>query len=178
MKRPLIAMCLLAACVIPTARAADKVTDVEPLKQLDPAHMKAVANAIGAKPGETRGKVHTITLPRDDLDVYTPDFADIPVEAGLASTFRFWRCTCGKYYMLGEFVVADYEANDVIDALRKDPDAGLRVTSIGPLLLNEKPRLIVVRFFGENRSAAALAKALRSALAWTGKERMAPRKVE
>jgi hypothetical protein len=168
MNRPLIAMCLLAALVFPTAHAADKVTDVEPLKQLDPAHMKAVADAIGAKPGETRGKVHTITLPRDDLDVYTPDFADIPVEAGLASTFRFWRCTCGKYYMLGEFVVADYEANDVIDSLRAG--GHMSIASVAPILLQEKPRLLSIRFQGEG-DIETLTKVLKDAVRWTGTNR-------
>lgn len=168
MKPALMAMCLLAACVIPTARAADKVTDVEPPKQLDPAHMRAVADAIGAKPGETKGRVHTITLPREDLDVGTADFGDIPVEAGLASTFRFWRCTCGKYYMLGEFVVADYEANDVIDSLRTG--GHMSIASVGSILLQEKPRLLSIRFQGEG-DIETLTKVLKDAVRWTGANR-------
>jgi hypothetical protein len=52
----------------------------------------------------------------------------------------------------------------------------VRVTSLGPLLLQEKPRLLLVRFFGENPSAAALARTLREALAWTGAERMPAQK--
>jgi hypothetical protein len=169
MIRSLLAICLLAAFVVPTARAADKVTDVEPLKQLDPAHMKAVAEAVGAKPGETKGKVHTITLPREDLDVSTPDLGDVPVEAGLASTFRFWRCTCGKYYMVGEFVVADYEANDVIDSLRTG--AHVYVASVAPILLQEKPRLLSVRFQGEG-DIETLTKVLKDAVRWTGANRL------
>jgi len=160
----LIALTLFLAPV----RAADKVTDVEPLKQLDPAHMKAVADAIGAKPGETRGKVHTITLPREDLDVFTPDMLDIPVEAGLASTFRFWRCTCGKYYMLGEFVVTDYESNDVIDSLRAG--GHMSIASVAPILLQEKPRLLSIRFQGEG-DIESLTKVLKDAVRWTGTNR-------
>ena len=129
------------------------------------------------KQGEWKARVYRVVYPREDLEV-TVEGNEVPAAAGIESEFRFCRCPCGRINAMGQFVVADYEANDVIDALRKDPDAGLRVTSIGPLLLHEKPRLIVVRFFGENRSAAALAKALRSALAWTGKERMAPQKVD
>jgi hypothetical protein len=168
MTRPLLAICLLAAFVVPAARAADKVTDVEPLKQLDPAHMKAVAEAVGAKPGETKGKVHTITLPREDLDVSTLDLGDVPVEAGLASTFRFWRCTCGKYYMVGEFVVADYESNDVIDSLRTG--AHVNIASVAPILLQEKPRLLSVRFQGEG-DIETLTKVLKDAVRWTGANR-------
>ena len=74
--------------------------------------------------------------------------------------------------VVGQFIVADYEANDVIDALR----AGhLYVASTGPALLYEKPRLMLIRFQGEG-DAASLAKPIREALRWTGKERMAPRK--
>jgi hypothetical protein len=168
MNRPLLALCLLAAFVSRPARAADKVTDVEPLKQLDPAHMKAVADAVGAKPGQTNGKVHTITLPREDLDVYSPDMGDVPAEAGLASTFRFWRCTCGKYYMLGEFVVADYESNDVIDSLRAG--GHMSIASVAPILLQEKPRLLSIRFQGEG-DIETLTKVLKDAVRWTGANR-------
>jgi len=145
-------------------------------EETDAAAWRAVAEAMG-KQGEWKARVYRVVYPREDLEV-TVEGNEVPAAAGIESEFRFWRCPCGRINAMGQFVVADYEANDVIDALRKDPDAGLRVTSIGPLLLHEKPRLIVVRFFGENRSAAALAKALRSALAWTGKERMAPQKVD
>jgi hypothetical protein len=145
-------------------------------EETDAAAWRAVAEAMGKK-GEWKAKVYRLVYPREDLEV-TVEGNEVPAAAGIESEFRFWRCPCGRINTMGQFVVADFEANDVIDALRKDPDAGLRVTSIGPLMLHEKPRLIVVRFFGENRSAAALAKALRSALAWTGRERMAPRKVD
>jgi hypothetical protein len=167
MRIPITAL-IIVLTLVPAARAADKVTDVEPLKQLDPAHMKAVAEAVGAKPGETKGKVHTITLPREDLDVFSPDMLDIPVEAGLASTFRFWRCTCGKYYMLGEFLVADYEANDVIDSLRTG--GHMSIASVAPILLQEKPRLLSIRFQGEG-DIEALTKVLKDAVRWTGTNR-------
>jgi hypothetical protein len=145
-------------------------------EESDAAAWRAVAEEMGKK-GEWKAKVYRLVYPRDDLEV-TVEGNEVPAAAGIESEFRFWRCPCGRINVMGQFVVADYESNDVIDALRKDPDAGLQVTSIGPLMLHEKPRLVVVRFFGENRSAAALAKTLREALAWTGKERMAPQKVD
>jgi hypothetical protein len=99
----------------------------------------------------------------------------VPAAAGIESEFRFYRCPCGRINVMGQFAVADYEANDVIDALR---EGRIEVASVGPLLLHEKPRLMLIRFFAENNSGGALARTLREALAWTGKERMAPQKLE
>lgn len=143
--------------------------DADPEKKLDPAHMKSLAQAIGAKPGETKGRVHTLTLPRDDLDVYTLDTGDVPIEAGLASTLRLWRCSCGKYYVVGEFCVVDYESNDVIDALRAN-GSHVSVVSISPLLLQEKPRLLMIRLQGEG-DIDTLTKTFKEAVRWIGENR-------
>lgn len=126
------------------------------------------------RPGELRDGVLTFTVPRDDLEI-TVQGNDVPVAAGLASEFRFYRCPCGLINVIGQFLVADYEANDVIDALRKDH---IEIASVAPFLIHERPRLLCVRFFGENRRGGHLAKTLRTALAWTGKERMAPQKID
>src|SRR4051794_30107703 len=103
-RQTLVAILLACACV--SAPAADKkpetpaekpaeATGDEGLgKKLDPAHMKALEAAIAAKPGETRGKVHTILLPREDIDVRTMDMGEIPTEAGLESRIRLFRCGC------------------------------------------------------------------------------------
>jgi hypothetical protein len=138
-------------------------------KKLDPAHMKSLAEAIGAKPGETRGRVHTLTLPRADLDVYTLDTGDVPTEAGLASTLRLWRCGCGKYYVLGEFCVVDYESNDVIDALRAN-GSHISIVSVSPMLLQEKPRILMLRIQGEGE-IETLTKTLKEAVRWIGENR-------
>jgi hypothetical protein len=120
--------------------------------------------------GDLRDGVLTFTFPRSDLDI-TLQGNDIPVAAGLASEFRFYRCPCGLLNVIGQFLVADYEANDVLDALR----AGhVEVASVSPFLLHERPRLLLIRFQGENKRGGALAKTLRTALSWTGEERMAP----
>jgi hypothetical protein len=126
------------------------------------------------KPGELRDGVLSFLFPRDDLEV-TIQGNDTPVAAGIASDFRFYRCPCGLLNVLGQFVVADYEANDVIDALR---EGRVEVASVGPMLLHERPRLLLVRFQGENKHGGHLAKTLRTALSWTGKERMAPQKLD
>jgi hypothetical protein len=133
----------------------------------------AIAAAL-AKPGELKGGVYRVVFPRNDLEV-TIEGNAVPAAAGVASEFRFYRCPCGRINVMGQFVVADHEANDVIDALRAGQ---VEVASVGPLLLHERPRLLLIRFFGENKSGGALAKTLRAALAWTGQERMAPQKMD
>ncbi|HWE03517.1 MAG TPA: DUF1259 domain-containing protein [Tepidisphaeraceae bacterium] len=124
------------------------------------------------RPGVTRDGVYIVTVPRDDLDVTILGMG-IPTAAGIESVFYFYRCPCGKMNVAGQFVTADYESNDVVDALRQN--AILRVASIAPMLQYEKPRLDIIRFQGEG-DAVAMAKIIREALRWTGKERMAPQK--
>src|SRR2546421_10098673 len=111
-------------------------------KKLEPAHLKALTEAIGAKEGETKGRVHTLSLPRTDLEVNTLELGEVPVEAGLTSTFHIFRCSCGKYYIVGQFCVVDYESNDVIDALRA---GNMTIASVAPMLLQERPRILLIR---------------------------------
>ena len=154
-------------------RKADEEAGAAPAEENDAAAWRAVSAALG-KAGEWKGGVYGLVFLRDDLEV-TVEGNAVPAAAGIASEFRFYRCECGRINVMGQFVVADYEANDVVDALR---EGQIKVTSVGPLLLHEKPRLLLVRFFGENNSGGALARTLRAALSWTGKERMAPQKIE
>jgi hypothetical protein len=161
----------IVAAAAPRSHAEDApaaaVTD-SPKKQLEPAHLKALTEAVGAKPGVTKGKVHTITLPRTDLDVNTLEFGDVPVEAGFESTFHLFRCGCGKYYVIGQFCVTDYESNDVIDALRAN--ATMAVVSVSPMLLQEKPRILLIRFQGGGE-IDAVTKNLKEAARWIGEAR-------
>jgi Domain of Unknown Function (DUF1259) len=129
-----------------------------------------VISKILERPGVLKDGVYVITVPRDDLDV-TIDHMGIPTAAGLESVFYFYRCPCGKMNVVGQFVACDYEADDIVDALRKD--AIMKVPAIAPLLLYENPRLLLVRFQGEG-DPAALAGVMREAIRWTGHERMAP----
>jgi len=126
------------------------------------------------RPGDLRDGVLTFVVPRADLEV-TVRGNDVPVAAGIASEFRFYRCSCGMMNVIGQFVVADYEANDVLDALR---ESHIEIASVGPFLIHERPRLMLVRFLGENKRGGALAKALRTGLSWTGEERMAPQRID
>ena len=119
--------------------------------------------------GEVKDGVYRLVTPRKDLFV-TMDGRDVATGAFLESDFRFWRCPCGKLLVNGQFVLADYEANDVVDELQK---GHLKVVSIGPLLLHEQPRLLLIRFQGEGE-APGIALALRSALSYTAEERSKP----
>jgi hypothetical protein len=113
--------------------------------------------------GQLTDTTYIATILRDDLWVQS-ELGDIPVSAGLASKFYFWRCTCGLGKVVGEFVVADYEANDVVDALRSGQ---ITVVGMSPMLMTEKPRMMSVRFQAEGKMEE-LVKTLRGALDWTG----------
>lgn len=129
---------------------------------------KQVAQALG-KPGELKDGVYTVTCPRDDLTVRIEGM-DVPTGAGLESTFHFYQCSCGKTVVIGQFVCADYEANDVAYALQKE---NILVSEMGPYLLYEKPRLMVVRLQAEGKPQQ-LATAIKSAINWTGRNRTPP----
>jgi hypothetical protein len=133
---------------------------------------KALDSIIGAK-GTLNDDVYTYLLPRNDLNVAV-DGMDVPAGAGIASQFYFYKCSCGKIKVVGQFCCADYEANDVIDAIR--PGAILDVSNIGPMFIGDKPRVMVVRFQGEG-DATAMAKLLKSALGWMGDARTATHSV-
>ena len=62
-------------------------------------------------------QVYSITVMRSDAEAFIEGMP-IPAEAGLYSTFHFYKCNCGKLSVMGEFILLDYEVNDVIDSLR------------------------------------------------------------
>ena len=137
------------------------------------AEMWEIIEETFARRGELNDGVYRLVTPRTDLFV-TMDGMDVPAGAFLESDFRFWRCPCGKLLVNGQFVLADYEVNDVVDELQ---EGHLDVVAIAPLLLHEHPRLLMVRFQGEGRTRA-FAGALKSALSYTGDARNAPQPVD
>lgn len=126
-----------------------------------------LSELLGGLKGQERENVYVVTVPRTDLYITTPDAGDIPIAAGIESVFHFFMCPCGKTNVIGTFMLADYEANDVIDELRA---AQIHVVSVGPALYNETPRLMTVRFQGEG-TAEAIAGAIKAALERTGDAR-------
>lgn len=158
----------VATATLLTVRAGDEPVVHE--STVDPvADWKSIPQILGVE-GEMGPQVYTVTIERDDLDVQNPN-GFIPPAAGLSHQFHFFRCPCGKMNVVGQFCVAEYEANDVMDALRAT--AGFKIVSVAPMLLEETPRIVSLRFQGEG-GAAQLAETLKSALEWTGEARMAP----
>ena len=153
------------------APAPDPEDDAE--DETDEQAWQSIRTALG-RDGALHDGVLTFLFPRDDLEVTVQGY-DTPIGAGLTSDFRFYRCPCGHINVIGQFVVANYEANDVIDALRQ---GHVEIASVAPMLLHERPRLLLIRFQGENKRGGGLAQTLREALRWTGKERMAPQKLD
>jgi hypothetical protein len=136
--------------------------------ETDAAAWKTIASRLGRQ-GTLHDGVYTIVIPRDDLYV-TVERMLVPTSAGIESRFNFYHCSCGKTSVVGEFVVTDYEADDVMETLLS---RHFTVASLAPFLLNEHPRLLAMHFQGEGTSAEVAA-ILRDALGYTGKERDAP----
>jgi hypothetical protein len=127
-----------------------------------------IEQVLGTKGTMDRG-LYRVTLEREDLDVQMEAGA-VPAGA-LRSEFDFFRCDCGKMNVVGQFCVADYEANDVMDALRQG--AGMKVASVAPMFMGDHPRVLAIRFQGEG-GARQLASLIHEALGWMGEARMAP----
>jgi len=129
-----------------------------------------VAKTLG-RAGVLHDGVYTVTVPRDDLMV-SIEGMDVPAAAGIASVFNFYKCSCGKSVVIGQFLCADYEANDVLLSLQQND---ILVSSVSPFLIYEKPRLLCVRFQSEGDVQKQSA-ALKAALGWTAKHTEPPRK--
>jgi hypothetical protein len=86
-----------------------------------------------------------VIVPRSDIDLES-EMGQIPTSAGIESRFYFFRCPCGKVKVLGDFLARDYEADEVIDALRAGK---FTVVSMSPILQNTRPIMISIRFQAE-----------------------------
>jgi hypothetical protein len=138
----------------------------------DPETWALISKTLGLK-GTFGRDAYTVTVPRDDLWVNT-DLGEIPTEAGLETKFHFFKCPCGKTSLVGRFVVADYEANDVIEELQTDHQ--LKIAGMSPMFLREKPRVLTI-FFQGTGEAEQLARILKGALSYTGDQRLPAIKV-
>lgn len=118
--------------------------------------------------GDIRDEVLTFRYPRKDLSI-TIDGMPAPSAAGFETTFHFYYCPCGKLKVVGQYALAAYEVNDVVDALRKNNQ--FLVASVAPMLLDEKPRMMLVRFQGEG-DGTKLGEALKASFNFIGDARM------
>jgi hypothetical protein len=156
---------LLAGCssaLIPPEAPPTRPAD-QPGSSDAPVDYSVIAQTLGRK-GVLHENVYTVTVPRDDLMV-SIEGMDVPAAAGIESVFNFYRCSCGKSVVIGQFVCADYEANDVLLALQQND---ILVSSVSPYLLYEKPRLLCIRFQSEGE-AQKQSTTLKSALSWTAR---------
>jgi hypothetical protein len=169
MKRHILMTLTLVSLISLFAPAAE-----EDKAKLDSADMKKLADALGAKGQTINNKVFALWLPREDLDLRTLDFGEIPVEAGLSTSVKLWRCPCGKYYLVGEYVVTDFESNDVLDSLRQ---GNFQIASVAPILVRERPRILSIRFQGEG-DVDHIVKTLKEAQRWVGENRSKPKPIE
>jgi hypothetical protein len=133
------------------------------------AAFETVVKILGRTGVYASPEVYVVTVPRDDLTLVVEGM-EVPTAAGVASIFYFSHCPCGKTRVVGQFCVEDYEANDVIDALRA---ARIEIASVAPMVLHTRQAPVLIRFFAEGQ-AEPIARAIREGLRWTGKERMAP----
>lgn len=169
MKRyiPTVVACLSLMALLAPAAEDEKA-------RLEPADMKKLTDAVGAKGQTINNKVFVLSLAREDLEVRTLDFGEVPVEAGLSTTVKLWRCPCGKYYLVGEYVVTDFESNDVLDSLRQ---GNFQIASVAPMLVRERPRILSIRFQGEG-DVDHVIKTIKEAQRWVGENRSKPKPIE
>jgi hypothetical protein len=165
MKQPTVVISLIALALLTLSPFHVRADDDAPATA--PAYDWKPLDKILKLPGTLHADVYTYTIPRTDLEVAV-DSMEVPTAAGVQSELNFFRCTCGKTRVVGQLCCCDYEANDVIDALR----AGNAVTvaNVGPMFMYDRPRLTIVRFQGEGE-ASGLAAALKRALDCTGDNR-------
>jgi hypothetical protein len=163
MRNAMILMVLTVAASFAPLRAADDAPATQPTTELfDP-----IAKTLGMT-GALKDGVYTMALARKDLEVFYEDGVIPPTV--LKTEFQFFKCECGKMYVIGQFCVAEYESNDVIDALR---GGQIKVAGIAPIFEREHPRMLMIRFHGGG-TTENLVKTLKDALGWTGEARMAP----
>ncbi|CAN5518568.1 hypothetical protein BH10PLA1_BH10PLA1_20910 [soil metagenome] len=164
---------LLAGCHTAPPPSSTAETDVRGLdepKAVDDPESWAQINKVLGLTGVYAREVFTITIPREDIDVIN-DMGDIPSAAGMDTTIYFFKCSCGRTRVVGRFVVVDYEANDVINELQTD--GIIKIASLSPIFLREKPRMMAIQFQGEG-DAEKLATLIKGALSYTAEARMTP----
>jgi hypothetical protein len=167
----ILAICILSLAVGVSHMRAQESAPSEPTTQPIPKDWKQLIKESGLK-GELKDDVYTVRLTRDDLDVQF-DGGLVPFGAGLESVFYFFPCPCGTMNATGQFCLVEWEVNDVIDALRK---ADIKITSLAPMMIGERPRMMLLRYQAEGQPEPIIT-AIKNSLEWVGPARMAAPKV-
>lgn len=128
---------------------------------------KAIDQIIG-RPGELKGDVYRIGLPRTDLKV-TADGE--PIKAGLAlGSWMAFKRTGDHAMVMGDLVLLESEINPVLSKLE---DNGIEISAIHNHLLNEQPRVMYIHYMGHG-DEQKLAGAMKDALALSATPMGAP----
>jgi hypothetical protein len=108
--------------------------------------------------GKANGGVDQFSFPRAEKIVMHG--MDIPPAMGVATAINFQPTGSSRAVTTGDFVMTSNEVNAVIRALRR---GGINITALHSHMLDERPRLFFMHFWG-NGDATTLATTLRSAL--------------
>jgi hypothetical protein len=156
----------LAEEVPPATQPAEEISTSAGEPPQEPTALQMAAAALGDL-GSLQDELYTIVVPRNDLEVRIHG-NPVPVAAGLEARIHLWLCPCGKLMGAGQFMLLDYEVHDVVGALRQE---GVTVSTIAPAMIEERPRLMIVRFQAEG-DPDAIATAIKDAFSWIGPARM------
>ena len=165
--RVTLVVLLMLLSVFSVAKSAFAQT-TKPVQEAD-----AIQKTL-SQSGELHDGTLTIRIPRSDLNV-TVDGMDVPTNAGIESTFNFFRCECGKTKLTGQFCCADYEVNDVLSSINIGTE--IQVVSVGPMFIHDRPRITLIRIQGEGEPDT-LAKSVAGGLKYMGEARNAKREME
>lgn len=145
----------LAASRTPlTAASPGTAPPTPPRIDLDTA---ALDRTLGAR-GANSGGVYQYSFPR--AQPVTEDGMAVPPAMGSAQSINFQPTGGGNAAITGDFVLVGGEVAPVMKALR---DNGIEVTALHNHMVDERPRLFFMHFWG-NGDARKLAAGLRAAL--------------
>ena len=133
------------------------------LAQDMPADYAAVLKALG-KPGDFKGNVLKVNVPRGDVNVAI-DGVNAPTPFGFGGWIAMTKGDGGMEVMMGDLVLTEREVNPVMSAVL---DAGLEVTALHNHFFFETPRMYFMHVHGMG-TAAQLATKIKPALDLIGK---------
>jgi Domain of Unknown Function (DUF1259) len=154
MKKMVIAGAAMLALIATGSKAA---------AQDMPADYTAVLKTLG-KPGDFKGNVLKVNIPRGDL-VVAIDGVIAPIPFGFGGWVAMTKGDQGMDVMMGDLVLTEREVNPVMSAVL---DAGLEVTALHNHFFFETPRIYYMHVHGVG-AAAQLAAKIKPAVDLIGK---------
>lgn len=122
---------------------------------------KAIEQAIG-KPGEMKGDVYKVSLPRKDLSV---TLNGVQLKPGFAlGTWIAFKQAGHDAVVDGDLVLTEHEVGAVFNQLRK---VGIQVSALHNHLIGETPRVMFLHIEGKG-DAGKMATQIKEALSLTG----------